>query len=69
MTKKQKAFFDYLQKLKTEERKGTRFVETALNSFFRYWEMYEKQGVKDSMTIAMEATEAFVGLPVVAHLN
>ena len=69
MTKKQKAFFDYLQKLKTEERENTRFVETALREFFKYWKLYEKQGVKDSMTIAMESTEAFVGLPVVAHLN
>lgn len=69
MTKKQKAFFDYLQKLKAEEREGTRFVETALREFFRYWEKYEKEGVKDSVTIAMEATEAFVGLPVKVHLN
>lgn len=69
MTKKQKAFFDYLQKLKAEEREGTRFVETALRAFFRYWEKYEKDGVKDSMTLAMEATEAFVGLPVKVHLN
>lgn len=30
MTKKQKAFFDYLQKLKAEEREDTRFIETAL---------------------------------------
>ena len=69
MTKKQKAFYDYLQKLKTEEREDTRFVETALREFFKYWEKYEKDGVKDSMTLAMESTEAFVGLPVVAHLN
>ena len=69
MTKKQKAFYDYLQKLKAEEREGTRFVETALKKFFKYWEKYEKDGVKDSMTVAMEATEAFVGLPVVAHHN
>ena len=69
MTKKQKAFFDYLQKLKAEEREGTRFVETALREFFKYWEKYEKDGVKDSMTVAMEATEAFVGLPVKVHLN
>jgi len=69
MTKKQKAFFNYLQKLKSEERKDTRFVETALKEFFRYWELYEKQGMKDSMTVAMESTEAFVGLPVRAHLN
>lgn len=69
MTKKQKTFFDYLQKLKAEEREDTRFVETALREFFKYWEKYEKQGVKDSMTIAMESTEAFVGLPVAAHLN
>ena len=69
MTKKQKAFFDYLQKLKAEEREDTRFVETALKEFFKYWEMYEKQGVKDSMITAMEATEAFVGMPVSVHLN
>lgn len=67
MTKKQKAFYDYLQKLKTYDNPS--FVETALNEFFKYWEQYEKQGIKDSMTAAMEATEAFVGLPVVAHLN
>lgn len=69
MTKKQKAFYDYLQELKTEEREDTRFVETALKAFFRYWEKYEKDGVKDSMTVAMESTEAFVGLPVKVHLN
>lgn len=69
MTKKQKAFFDYLQKLKAKEGEGTKFVETALSAFFKYWEKYEKDGVKDSMTIAMEATESFVGFPVVAHLN
>ena len=70
MTKKQKAFFNYLQKLKTEEEKeGKRFVETALKAFFRYWEKYEKDGIKDSMTVAMEATEAFVGLPVKVHHN
>lgn len=66
MTKKQKAFYEYLQKLKAENPK---FVETALKAFFRYWEKYEKDGVKDSMTIAMQATEAFVGLPIVAHVN
>ena len=69
MTKKQRAFFDYLQKLKAEDGEGTKFVETALSAFFRYWEEYERSGVKDSMTTAMEATESFVGLPVVAHLN
>ena len=69
MTKKQKAFFDYLQNLKAEEREGTRFVETALREFLKYWEKYEKDGVKDSMTVAMEATEAFVGYPVKVHLN
>jgi len=69
MTKKQKAFYDYLQKLKTEETEGTKFIETALKEFFKYWEKYEKDGVKDSMTVAMEATEAFVGLPVMVHLN
>ena len=66
MTKRQKAFYDYLQKLKAED---IRFVKTALFEFFKYWENYEKQGVKDSMTIAMEATEAFVGYPVRVHLN
>jgi hypothetical protein len=69
MIKKQKAFYDYLQKLKAEEREDTRFVETALREFFKYWEKYEKEGMKDSMTVAMESTEAFVGLPVKAHLN
>lgn len=69
MTKKQKAFYDYLQKLKTKEREGTRFVETALKEFFRYWELYEKQGMKDSMTVAMESTEAFIGYPIRVHLN
>lgn len=69
MTKKQKTFYDYLQKLKTEEREGARFVETALREFFKYWELYERQGVKDSMTVAMEATESFVGHPVKVHLN
>ena len=69
MTKKQKAFYDYLQKLKTEEREGTKFVETALKEFFKYWEFYEKSGVKDSMAVAMKATEAFVGLPIKVHLN
>ena len=67
MTKKQKEFYDYLQKLKSYD--NPRFVETAQKEFFRYWEMYEKQGCKDSMTLAMESTEAFVGLPVKAHLN
>lgn len=66
MTKKQKAFYDYLQKLKAED---IRFVKTALLEFLKYWENYEKQGCKDSMTIAMGATEAFVGLPIKAHLN
>ena len=66
MTKKQKAFFDYLQKLKT---KDIKFVQVALLEFFKYWENYDRQGVKDSMNIAMEATEAFVGLPVKVHLN
>lgn len=66
MTKKQKTFYDYLQKLKAED---IRFVKTALLEFFKYWDNYEKQGVKDSMTVAMEATEAFVGLPVKVHLN
>ena len=67
MTKRQKEFYDYLHKLKAYD--NPKFVETALREFFKYWEMYEKQGVKDSMTVAMEATEAFVGLPVVVHLN
>ena len=56
MTKRQKEFYDYLQKLKTYD--NPKFAETALKEFFKYWEMYEKQGCKDSMTIAMESTEA-----------
>ena len=66
MTKRQKAFYDYLQKLKAED---IRFVKTALLEFFKYWEKYEKDGVKDSMSIAMEATEAFTGYSVKVHLN
>ena len=69
MTKKQRVFYDYLKELKAEEREDTRFVETAFREFFKYWELYEKQGIKDSMTLAMESTEAFVGLPVTVHLN
>lgn len=53
MTKKQKAFYDYLQKLKAYG--NPKFVETAQKEFFKYWEKYEKEGVKDSMTIAMGA--------------
>lgn len=64
MTKKQKVFYNYLQKLKTEEKEGSRLVETALKEFFKYWEKYKKDGVKDSLTVTMEATEAFVGVPV-----
>lgn len=67
--KKQKAFYDYLQKLKAAERKDTRFVETALMEFFKWWEEYEKEGVVDSMTTAMESTEAFVGYPIRVHLS
>ena len=73
MTKKQKVFYDYLQKLKIADKesnnKDSKFANTALKEFFRYWEMYEKRGCKDSMTLAMESTEAFVGLPIVVHLN
>lgn len=72
MTKKQKAFYEYLQKLKSNDIEyGTnfKFVNTALKEFFKYWERYEKQGVKDSMILAMESTEAFVGLPISVHLN
>ena len=67
MTKKQKAFFDYLQKL--EGYNNPKFITVALNKFYEYWKKYEKDGIKDSMTVAMESTEAFVGLPVTAHLN
>ena len=67
MTKRQKEFYDYLQKLKAYD--NPKFVETALKEFFKYWEMYEMRGCKDSMTLAMESTEAFVGLPVKVHLN
>jgi hypothetical protein len=67
MTKKQKLFFNYLQKL--ESYNNPKFVETALKEFYKYWKKYEKDGVKDSMTLAMESTEAFVGLPISVHLN
>ena len=67
MTKRQKAFFDYLKKL--ESYNNLKFVEIALKEFYKHWKRYEKDGVKDSMTVAMEATEAFVGLPVKVHLN
>lgn len=67
MTKYQQTFFGYLQKLKSYN--DPKFVETALKEFFRYWEMYEKQGVKDSMRVAMESTEAFVGLPINVHIK
>ena len=67
MIKRQKAFFDYLQKL--ESYNNPEFVETALKEFYKYWKRYEKDGVKDSMTVAMESTESFVGLPIKAHLN
>lgn len=67
MTKRQKGFYDYLQKLKSYN--NPKFVETACKKFFEYWEMYENQGCKDSMTLAMESVEAFVGFPVKAHLN
>lgn len=66
MTKRQKVFLDYLQKLENENPK---FVETALKEFYKYWKKYDKDGVVDSMTIAMESTESFVGLPIKAHLN
>lgn len=67
MTKKQKLFFNYLQKL--ESYNNPNFVETALKEFYKYWKKYEKDGVKDSMTVAMESTEAFIGLPISVHLN
>ncbi len=67
MTKYQQTFFDYLQKLKSYN--DPKFVEIALREFLKYWEMYEKQGVKDSMRVAMESTEAFVGFPIKAHIN
>ena len=34
--KEAKSLFNFLQKLKSEERKDTKFVETALKEFFRY---------------------------------
>ena len=52
MTKRQKEFYDYLQKLKAYD--NPKFVETALREFFKYWELYEKRGCKDSMTPAMD---------------
>lgn len=66
MTKKQKSFYDYLQKLKSIDQK---FAERALKEFLKFWEKYEHDGVADSMTEAMVSTEAFIGMPVTAHLN
>ena len=40
MTKKQKDFYEYLQKLKSYD--NLKFVETALKAFSKYWEIYEK---------------------------
>lgn len=67
MTKYQNDFFDYLQKL--EEYDNPKFVETALNYFYKEWKKWEKEGVKDSLKTAMESTIAFVGLPITVHLN
>ena len=66
MTKTQQEFIDYLRILEAE---NTRFLDTALKGFYKYWKKYEKDGIKDSMTIAMKATMAFVGLPVQVHIN
>lgn len=66
MTKTQQEFIDYL---KTLEAENTRFLDTALKEFYKYWKKYEKDGIKDSMTMAMKTTVAFVGLPVQVHIN
>ena len=65
MTKTQQEFIDYLKILEAE---NTRFLDTALKGFY-YWKKYEKDGIKDCMTMAMKATMAFVGLPVQVHIN
>ena len=66
MTKTQQEFIDYL---KTLEAENTRFLDTALKEYYKYWKKYEKDGIKDSMTMAMKTTVAFVGLPVQVHFN
>ena len=66
MTKTQQEFIDYLRIL---EAKNTRFLDTALKEYYKYWKKYEKDGIKNCMTIAMKATMAFVGLPVQVHIN
>ena len=66
MTKTQQEFIDYLKRLEAE---NTRFLDTALKEYYKYWKKYEKDGIKDCMTIAMKATMAFVGLPVKVHIN
>ena len=66
MTKTQQEFIDYLRILEAE---NTRFLDTALKEFYKYWKKYEKDGIKDSMPMAMKATMAFVGLPVQVHIN
>ena len=66
MTKTQQEFIDYLRILEAE---NTRFLDTALKGFYKYWKKYEKDGIKDCMTMAMKATMAFVGLPVHVHIN
>lgn len=66
MTKTQQEFIDYLKRLEAE---NTRFLDAALKEYYKYWKKYEKDGIKDCMTIAMKATMAFVGLPVQVHFN
>ena len=66
MTKTQQEFIDYLKILEAE---NTKFLDTALKVFYKYWKKYEKDGIKDCMTMAMKATMAFVGLPVQVHIN
>ena len=66
MTKTQQEFIDYLKILEAE---NARFLDTALKVFYKKWKKYEKDGIKDCMTMAMKTTMAFVGLPVKVHIN
>ena len=66
MTKTQQEFIDYLKILEAE---NTRFLDTALKGFYKYWKKYEKDGIKDCMTMAMKKTMAFVGLPVQVQIK
>lgn len=70
MTKYQSDFYNYLLELeKFENEYGKEYLNVAFEELFKYWKQYEKQGIKDSLQLAMKSTESFVGLPVKIHLN